>query len=466
MTATQGQSPAPVSPGDVLAGKYRVEQILGVGGMGVVVAARHMHLDQRVAIKFLLPELASHAETVARFSREARAAVKIQSEHVARVIDVGTLETGAPYMVMEYLEGSDLSRVVQQRGPMPWHEVVEILLQACEAIAEAHVGGIVHRDLKPANLFLIRRPDGSPCVKVLDFGISKALDAAPGSALTQTSAMMGSPKYMSPEQLKSSRDVDARTDIWALGIILYELISGEAAFQADTMPQLFVAIIQDPPRPLRRPDVPPGLHAVILRCLEKDPSRRFQSVSELAQSLYEFAPVRSRPSVERISRIQMAGSDTTAVPSPAQHAHPHAQSSPSSPHAQQAYSGAPTIPARSGYGGAPIPTLPSAGYPPNQQAAYPPAQGGYGPAGYGPSQGPPGAHAQGGHAQPMGQQRQQPMAQQGGYGAFQGQRPHPPPPQPPSSMHPAHVVLITLAVVFALSAGGCMLCVCVGAAAQ
>jgi serine/threonine-protein kinase len=472
MTAPQSQA-APVSPGDVLAGKYRVERVLGQGGMGVVVAAKHLHMEQRVAIKFLLPDLASHPETVARFAREANAAVKIQSEHVGRVIDVGTLESGAPYMVMEYLEGSDLADVVARRGPLPWHEVVEYVLQACEAIAEAHVAGIVHRDLKPANLFLIRRADGSPCVKVLDFGISKAADAASGSALTQTAAMMGSPKYMSPEQLKSARDVDARTDIWALGVILYELLSGEGAFRADTMPQLYVAIIQDPPQPLRRTDVPPGLHQVILRCLEKDPARRFQSVAELAAALHEFAPVHARRSVERISRIQMARAETTAgfpgsqsQQQQSQHqalantgpsqihgappAHPHAhpgQQHPQQQQQQQNQNLAPTYQsAPAGYGPSPVPPAPS----PMGQPGYPAAQGGYAQPGYS-------------------QQRpaQQQMPHHGGYQQPYGhaQTSAPSAPQKPS-MSAATIVLITLVAVFAVGGGGCVLCVCVAAATQ
>src|SRR5262245_19524317 len=193
------RSAVPVVAGDVIAGKYRVERELGAGGMGVVVAATHLQLDQRVALKFLLPQVACDAAWVERFSREARAAVKIQSEHVARVLDVGTLPSGQPYMVMEYLDGSDLAQVVRQHGGLPGQEAIEYVLQACEALAEAHAAGIVHRDLKPANLFLTRRADGSPCVKVLDFGISKAMlvgpQERPGSPLTQTSALMGSPRY-------------------------------------------------------------------------------------------------------------------------------------------------------------------------------------------------------------------------------------------------------------------------------
>ncbi|HVU03756.1 MAG TPA: serine/threonine-protein kinase [Polyangiaceae bacterium] len=297
---------APVKEGEILAGKYRVDRILGVGGMGVVVAAHHIHLDDKVAIKFLLPEMLQNTEAVARFAREARAAVRIKSEHVARVTDVGTLENGAPYMVMEYLDGGDLTTWLK-RGGMGVEQAVDFVLQACEAIAEAHTLGIVHRDLKPANLFVIRLADGTFSVKVLDFGISKVgggLSAA-GSEMTRTSAMMGSPLYMSPEQMQSAKDVDARSDIWALGIILYELLTAESPFVADTIPELVVKILSQPPPPIRnkRPDLPPALESAILKCLEKDRANRYQSVGELALALVEFGPRRAKASVERISGI-------------------------------------------------------------------------------------------------------------------------------------------------------------------
>ncbi|MEP7050745.1 MAG: serine/threonine-protein kinase [Pseudomonadota bacterium] len=304
----QGHYAAGVEPGQILIGKYRIERVLGIGGMGVVVAATHVHLEERVAIKFLLPEALYNGEAVARFIREARAAVRIKSEHVARVSDVGTLENGSPYMVMEYLEGTDLSDLVQRQGAMSVADAVESLLQACEAIAEAHALHIVHRDLKPANLFMIRRADGTPSVKVLDFGISK-IGGPPGTAsdlgMTKTTAVMGSPLYMSPEQMASSRDVDQRTDIWALGVILYELVSGRMPFNADTMPQLCAMILQQSPPLLRsiRADVPDGLEQVIARCMEKDRTKRYATVAELAQALLPFAPRRARASVERISRV-------------------------------------------------------------------------------------------------------------------------------------------------------------------
>src|SRR5580704_2008082 len=201
-----------VHRGEVLAGKYRVDRVLGEGGMGVVVAAHHLQLDQKVALKFLLPDALENSDSVARFRREAQAAVKIKSEHVARVTDVGELENGAPYIVMEYLEGSDLADWLREHGPLPIEQAVDFVLQACEALAEAHVLGIVHRDLKPANLFCLQKPDGSVCIKVLDFGISKVLTpgAASSSEMTRTTAFLGSPLYMSPEQLQMSKGVDTR----------------------------------------------------------------------------------------------------------------------------------------------------------------------------------------------------------------------------------------------------------------
>jgi serine/threonine-protein kinase len=313
---------AGVKAGDVLANKYRVDKVLGVGGMGVVVAAHHLQLDDRVAIKFLLPDTLGNQEAVARFAREARAAVKIKSEHVARVTDVGTLENGAPYMVMEYLEGTDLSGLVSERGALPVERAVDFMLQACEAIAEAHAIGIVHRDLKPANLFVARLPGGVESVKVLDFGISKltGLSASGGeSSQTKTSALMGSPLYMSPEQMQSSKNVDTRGDIWALGVILYEVLTGSAPFIAETMPELVLSIMSSTPPTLRshRPDLPEGLEAVIARCLEKDRNKRYQTVGELAHALVPFGSRKARNSVDRISQVmQAAGIPMKALSEP------------------------------------------------------------------------------------------------------------------------------------------------------
>lgn len=332
-----------VTEGQVLAGKYRIERVLGEGGMGVVVAARHLQLDERVALKFMRQEALFNAEAVARFAREARAAVKIKSEHVARVSDVGVLENGAPYMVMEYLDGGDLSAWLKQHGRLPAEQVAEFVLQASEAIAEAHALGIVHRDLKPANLFVIRRADGALSVKVLDFGISKmtsAGSASPDFGLTDTSAVMGSPYYMSPEQMRSVRDVDARSDIWALGVIMYELLAGVTPFAANGFPELVLKIASDAPAALRNraPDVPLALEQVILKCLDKDPGKRFATVGELALALVEFAPRRGRLSLERISGVlKAAGMSQSALAFPP-------SSDPVTPNAATAASWAKTAP--------------------------------------------------------------------------------------------------------------------------
>ncbi|HEY1954968.1 MAG TPA: serine/threonine-protein kinase [Polyangiaceae bacterium] len=312
---------SPVAIGSTIAGKYRVERVLGQGGMGVVVVAMHDELDQRVAIKFLLPDALSDAEWVARFSREAKAAARIKSEHAVKVYDVGKLETGAPYMVMEYLEGQDLQTILNEKGSLPVSDAVEYLLQACEAIAEAHSAGVVHRDLKPANLFVTHRTDGSSCVKILDFGISKLTPLTDGGAreqtMTNTTAIVGSPLYMSPEQMRASKNVDRRTDIWSLGVILQELVSGAPSFVANTTAELCALVLTAAPSPLALPNAP-GLDAVIARCLEKTPEKRYTNVAELAHALERFGPASVKTSVERIARLGGGSrSSLTSAPEPA-----------------------------------------------------------------------------------------------------------------------------------------------------
>jgi len=291
--------------GEVLAGKYRVERVLGQGGMGVVLAAHHLQLEEPVAIKLMLGDTASNPEAVGRFVREARAAARLQSAHVARVSDVGTLDDGRAYMVMEYLDGSDLAVLLAANGPLAVGDAVDYLLQAGEAIAEAHSLGIVHRDLKPSNLFLTRRRDRTPHIKVLDFGISKVVHTGltPSQpSMTQPSTMMGSPLYMSPEQMTSARDVDGRTDIWALGVVLYELLVGVPPFVAETLPEICIMVLQSPAPKLRqhRPDAPPELELALERCLAKRPSDRFENMAALAVALRSLAGPYGRASVERI----------------------------------------------------------------------------------------------------------------------------------------------------------------------
>jgi serine/threonine-protein kinase len=291
-----------IEVGAVVARKYRVERVLGSGGMGVVVAATHLDLRAPRAIKVMHPLVATNRQMVARFLREARAASRIKSGHVARVHDVGRLESGAPYMVMEYLEGIDLERALRAEGKLPVREAVLYALQTCEALAEAHRRGLVHRDVKPANLFLTRLRDGSPCIKVLDFGIAKQQDEI---STTATGALLGSPLYMSPEQAGGAPDLDGRTDIWSLGVVLYELMTGASPFKAPTILQVLARIEEAAPAPpsTRCADVPEGLDAVVLRCLEKDRDARYATVAELAAALAPFAEERDRAIADRVAQI-------------------------------------------------------------------------------------------------------------------------------------------------------------------
>ena len=312
----ENPSTVPVEIGQILAEKYRVERVLGVGGMGAVVAARHLELDELRAVKVLLPRAREDADAVERFMREARAAVRLKNEHVVRIYDVGRLSGGEPFMVMEYLQGQDLKQMLES-GPLPYPQAVGFLLQALEALAEAHAAGMIHRDLKPANLFVTRDGDGRPSIKVLDFGISKlAGDYGAGAMdMTKTSSLLGSPFYMSPEQMRSTRSVDARTDLWSVGVILYQLLGGSLPFQGETITQLCLAVVQEEPEPPSRlrPDLPRDLEAVVMRCLQKDRDQRYQNVVELARDLAPFGTDRAWTSVERIARLMGGTSDMTRV---------------------------------------------------------------------------------------------------------------------------------------------------------
>ncbi len=299
-----------VGVGDIIGGKFRVDAVLGAGGMGIVVAASHLELGHRVAIKFLRDEMLQNHTVVERFLREARSVVNLKTEHVCRVTDVGRFDTGAPYIVMELLEGADLARVVATK-PLPITTAVEYILQALVALAEAHTAGIVHRDLKPANLFVTRRLDGGPLVKVLDFGIAKAM-AETGAQLTLGQGAMGSPGFMSPEQLQSPRDVDLRTDIWAIGATLYQLLSARMPYPAPTLTEIAIRIASEPPDPL---DVPPELRSIIFRCLDKTPDQRYPDVAALAAALVPFGG----PSARRIATTvgQLANRPLLLPPIPA-----------------------------------------------------------------------------------------------------------------------------------------------------
>jgi hypothetical protein len=305
-----------IAPGTLIDGKYRVERVLGMGGMGLVVAAVHVALDRRVALKFLRASAGDtgDAASIERMLREARAVARLRSEHVARVIDVvsraahpSRAATTPPYIVMEYLQGEDLAARLRASGRLSVGDASAFVLQACEAIAEAHAGGIVHRDLKPANLFLTTRVDGQPLVKVLDFGISKLTGpaSAPALSLTRTADLIGTPLYMAPEQLRHARSVDPRTDQWSLGVILFELLTGVLPFPATSLMDLCARVLESDPPPVRsvRADVPAPLAEAIARCLRRDPAERFASVADLAAALEPFAAGAERGAAARIRAI-------------------------------------------------------------------------------------------------------------------------------------------------------------------
>jgi eukaryotic-like serine/threonine-protein kinase len=297
-----------VRPGDLIAGKYRVERVVAEGGMGVIARALHLDLERAVAIKFVRSDLAERDDIVARLMLEARAVARLRSEHVARVLDVGRLESGAPYIVMEYLEGKDLWTLLHEKGRISRPLAVDYAVQACEALAEAHALGIVHRDIKPENLFVTECPDGAPIVKLLDFGISKQNQRIDGGITGETTAV-GSPHYMSPEQMRAESNIDARADIWAIGVILYELLSGISPFDAESMPKICARVIEEQPPRLTEVDeeTPEPLDAIVFRCLEKDRARRPGNVAELSAALAPFGTPETAQRAERIARI-VAGS--------------------------------------------------------------------------------------------------------------------------------------------------------------
>jgi eukaryotic-like serine/threonine-protein kinase len=335
----------PLGPGAELAGKYRIDRVLGSGGMAAVFEATHLQLGEPVAIKVLHRHVLARHGALERFLREARVAMRLRSEHVARVFDVGAAMDGTPFIVMELLRGSDLATLLSERGPLPAASAVDHLLQACQALVEAHALGVVHRDLKPANLFLCTTFDGMPCVKVLDFGVSKlhgafqatssfavTASAAPDSdrrplatrttasgpprgvsadtpeafpgSVTLTQAFLGSPQYMAPEQIRSARDVDVRADVWALGVILFELLSGTVPFKAETLSALCDCILERHPIPLRVPGgAAADLETVIATCLAKDPADRYQSVRAFAEAVVQFGSADAQVSLDRIVRM-------------------------------------------------------------------------------------------------------------------------------------------------------------------
>ena len=299
----RAQNAYTVEPGTLLCGKYRVVRTLGRGGMGVVVEAFHLELQVPVAIKVLLPDFMAYAEAATRFQREARAVTRLTSQHVARVIDVDTLPSGEPFIVMEHLKGQDLAARGREPMPLSVGEAIDIFVQACDAIADAHANGIVHRDIKPANVFLATRSNGEPIVKVLDFGVSKVLSGSTSEvSLTQTTTILGSALYMSPEQMRSAKNVDARTDIYALGACLYEMLARRPPYVASSFPELCAMVYSGPPMSITEwsPDVSSGLAKVIEKSLAHEADARYASVAELVHAIAPFAEEETRARIEAI----------------------------------------------------------------------------------------------------------------------------------------------------------------------
>jgi len=314
--------PHGVPVGTVIAEKYRVERMLGEGAMGIVLAARHLELDELVAVKCIRAAMPWSPDVIARFAREAKATARLKSEHIAKVIDVGVSAPVGPFMVMEYLEGEDLGAVLKRRGPLPARRAAEYVMQVCEALAVAHASSVTHRDVKPENLFLTRHGD-LEIIKVLDFGISKA-PLQQGRlfggeiSVKETSVLMGTPLYMSPEQIRSSREVDHRSDLWSLGVVLFELLTGRPAFAGDTVTKVCALVLEAATPPLSDycKTAPEGFAAVIERCLMKDPNQRYQSAAELAHALLPFAPARARLHAERATSVLRAPEPNGGDPLP------------------------------------------------------------------------------------------------------------------------------------------------------
>ncbi|HTL33736.1 MAG TPA: protein kinase [Kofleriaceae bacterium] len=301
-----------VGPGTILGGKYRVERVLGEGGMGMVVAATHVQLGTPFALKFIHEGMVANQSLLDRFMREARAAAKLKGDHVCRVADVTMLE-GRPCLVMEQLDGIDLGHLLKQQGRFPVTTAVDYVIQACAGMAEAHGVGIIHRDLKPGNLFLTHRMDGTPLIKILDFGVAKAMNDE-NTELTASNVILGSPSYMSLEQIRSSRTADSRSDIWSLGIILYELVAGHRPFNGEGIADLALKIAMEPTPKL--PFGPAPLDVVIGKCLQKPPALRYQNVAELAAALTPFASDAGKSLATSIMRVVRASSSSGQITTP------------------------------------------------------------------------------------------------------------------------------------------------------
>ncbi len=317
VTRVSGQLGLPdLSSGAVLFGKYKVDRVLGSGGMGVVVAAEHLALRSLVALKFLRPELAELPDAPERFAREARNARRIEDPHVARVVDVVMAKDALPYIEMEYLEGEDLGRVVKAGVRLSSHDAIDYVVQAASALTRAHNLGIVHRDVKPSNLFLVKRAGEPPLVKVLDFGISKVVEEEKDREmeLTKTSSIVGSALYMSLEQMRSAKEVDHRTDIYALGVTIYELLTGAHPFEGRNLPELCVRVSLEDPAPIarHRDDVPPALAAAIAKAYARYPDDRYPTAGTFVSALRPFASIATTALIDAIQKYERESSQSSA----------------------------------------------------------------------------------------------------------------------------------------------------------
>src|ERR1041385_941349 len=286
----------PVTQGDIIDDRYLVGPVIGEGGMGIVCAATHLGLAAPVALKLIRPDLKDDPEFVQRFMNEAKAAAALKGEHIATVHDVGRLRSGEPYLIMEQLDGIELDVFVEQHAPLDETDAVELILQVCDGLEEAHAVGLIHRDIKPANLFLTPRADGHSALKILDFGISKSLLGRSGRGLTNPDRSLGSPWYMSPEQMTNASRMDQRTDIWSVGVLLFELLTGSHPFDGSSVPEVCAKVLTAPASSLGaiRPNVDARVEAVVSRCLEKNPDNRYHSVSALAEDLRAIVSLRKR----------------------------------------------------------------------------------------------------------------------------------------------------------------------------